>query len=291
MGVPLWSEDTGWHGHASTTALPLPCVAVPTPIDTQTPNLEAVVDDHGVLRIVLANEASFNSLTAAMLGGLQDLFDHASAAEEVRAVLVRGAGDRAFASGADIGEQADRAAAGKTNPDRGGFVPRLLRCTKPVVAMIHGYCLGGGLLVAMTADFRLAADDARFSIPATRLGVAYPLAATELLVDIVGRAAALSILLSGDRFDATEAHRVGLVTSVHTKADLESDTEQLLQTLVTNAPLSMTAAKASIAFAASAEPPGRADAEAVIDAVWSSEDAKEGMAAFFAKRDPEFKGR
>ena len=206
-------------------------------IDTGTDNLRAEVDDAGVLRIVLDNPKSFNSLTAAMLTGLQDLLTDASLADDVRAILVVGAGDRAFASGADIGEQADRAAARTPNPDRGGFVPRLLACTKPVVALIHGYCLGGGLLVALTADIRIAADDAQFSIPAPRLGVGYPLAATELLVDIVGRGAAANMLLTGSRIDAAEAHRIGLVTSVVAKAEVDAAAEGVLATLAGNAPL------------------------------------------------------
>ena len=259
--------------------------------DPGTDNLLVDLDDAGVLRIVLNNPERHNSLTGRMLGGLQRLFAAASDDDAVRAILVRGVGETAFASGADIGEQSDRAATGETNPDRGGFVPALLSCTKPVVAMIHGWCLGGGLMVAMTADIRIAADDARFSIPASRLGVAYPLAATHLLVDIVGRGAASDLLLSGDRIDATEAHRIGLVSRLTTKGDLEADTETLLATLAANAPLSMTASKASITHACDAQRDGTDAVVDLIDAVWASEDAKGGMKAFFAKQTPSFRGR
>ena len=259
--------------------------------DTGTDNLRAHLDDAGVLRIVLDNPTRHNSLTGRMLGGLQRLFAAASDDPAVRAILLRGAGETAFASGADIGEQSDRASTGETNPDRGGFVPALLACSKPVVAMIHGWCLGGGLLVAMTADIRVASTDARFSIPASRLGVAYPLAATHLLVDIVGRGAAADLLLSGDRIDAAEAHRIGLVSRLVDKDALESTTEALLSTLAANAPLSMTASKASITHACDAQREGTADVVDLIDAVWSSEDARGGMASFFAKETPTFHGR
>ncbi|MEM7287659.1 MAG: enoyl-CoA hydratase-related protein [Actinomycetota bacterium] len=259
--------------------------------DTGTDNLRAAVDTQGVLRIVLDNPERHNSLTGRMLGGLQRLFATASGDPGVRAILVRGAGEVAFASGADIGEQSERASAGETNPDRGGFVPALLSCTKPVVAMIHGWCLGGGLLVAMTADIRVAADDARFSIPASRLGVAYPLAATHLLVDIVGRGAASDLLLSGDRIDAVEAHRIGLVSRLVPKGDLEAETEELLATLAANAPLSMTASKASIGHACDARRDGTDEVVDLIDGVWASEDARAGMTAFFAKERPTFEGR
>lgn len=259
--------------------------------DTDTDNLQTTLDELGILRIVLDNPERHNSLTAAMLGGLQQLFTLASGDPSVRAILVRGAGETAFASGADIGEQSERASAGQTNPDRGGFVPALLACTKPVVAMIHGWCLGGGLLVAMTADIRIAADDARFSIPAARLGVAYPLAATELLVEIVGRGAASDLLLSGDRIGAAEALRIGLVSRVVPKGDLEARTEDLMATLAANAPLSMTASKASISYACRPHDHSPDEVDHLIDAVWASQDAKDGMAAFFAKQTPSFHGR
>lgn len=260
-------------------------------IDSGTEQLRVELDTTGVLRIVLHNPATHNSLTADMLNGLRRLFADASNDPAVRVILLRGSGDAAFASGADIGEQAQRSAVGTINPDRGGFVSDLLGCAKPVVAMIHGWCLGGGLLVAMTADIRIAADDARFSVPATRLGVAYPLEAAELLVDLVGRGAASSILLVGDRFDAETAQRLGLVTEVVTKELLEARVEAVAATLAANAPLSVAAAKASITHACTPRTDTRAAVEAAIDAVWASEDAAEGMEAFLAKRDPLFKGR
>ena len=205
-------------------------------IDTGVEQLPAHVDEAGVLRVVLDNPTRHNSLSADMLAGLQRVLRDASDDDRVRAVLIRGRGERAFASGADIGEQSQRAASGTTNPDRGDYMARLQRCTKPVVAMIHGYCIGGGLMVAMAADIRIAADDAVFGVPAANLGVAYPLSAVHVLVDLVGRSWASDLCLTGERIDAETAATIGLVTRVHPKAELEDRTETLLDTLVAKAP-------------------------------------------------------
>lgn len=260
-------------------------------IDTGTEQLPAHVDDAGVLRVVLNNPSRHNSLTADMMNGLRSLFAAASENNEVSAILVRGEGEDAFASGADIGEQQERADGGVENPDRGMFLRDLQSCTKPVIAMIHGYCIGGGLIVAMAADIRIASESATFSIPPARIGVAYPWAAVHSLVDLVGRGWASDLMLTGDRIDATTARDIGLVTRVEPKADLETATDELLARLVANAPLSLTVSKATIAHATAPTRPPIDDVKAMIDAVWASEDAAEGMEAFFQKRTPQFKRR
>lgn len=264
---------------------------VARPIETGCEKLRATVDDTGVLRIVLDNPDSHNSLTADMMGGVEKLLGLASADRDIRAVLIRGAGNQAFASGADIGEHADRAKRGTPNPDRGGYLTRLQTCTKPVVAMIHGYCMGGGLMVAMAADIRIAADDAVFSVPAARLGVAYPLDAVHTLVDIVGRAWASELCLTARRINATLALEIGLATRVVPRADLDARTDELLATLTAGAPMSISVSKAAIAHASAASRPPVDSIEAQVDAVWRSEDATEGMKAFFEKRPPDFLGR
>ncbi len=261
------------------------------PISTRTEQLRARLDTEGVLRITLNNPERHNSLTADMLAGLLELFETASGNGDVRAVLVRGEGDRAFASGADIAEQAERASTRTRNPDRGSFMARLQLCTKPVVAMIHGFCLGGGLMVAMAADIRIASAEATFSIPPARLGVAYPLSAIHTLVDLVGRGWATDLCLTGRRIGASEALNIGLVTRVEPKEQLSERTDELLATIVAGAPLTHVASKLSITHAAATLRPPTNDVERAIDAAWASRDAAEGMRAFFDKRDPRFEGR
>jgi enoyl-CoA hydratase/carnithine racemase len=199
----------------------------------------------------------------------------------VHVVIVRGAGTKAFASGADIGDLGN--ARGDT-PDR-----PLLVAGKPIVAMVHGACIGGGLLVALGADVRVCADDARFAIPAVRLGVAYPYDGVRQLVATVGAAAAAEILLTGSTFGADDAHRWGLVSRVVPAAQLEAEVRHVAAAIAVGAPLSVRAAKVSVRAAAIGAPPGAvADA---IRACWESEDFAEGRRAFAEKRPPVFRGR
>ncbi len=249
-----------------------------------------------VATVVLDDVRRHNTLTGAMLSGLRHVFAAASTHPAVRVVVVRGAGDRAFASGADIGEQAaqaDRIDTGDATSIPAGrprLMADLLACRRPVVAMIHGWCMGGGLMVALAADIRVAADDAVFSIPATQLGVAYPSDAVAVLVDVVGKAAAAELMLTGERIDATEAMRIGLVNHVVAKGDLEAATARLTGRLAANAPLAVATAKAQVAHAVEAQRPDLDELTALVHQVWQSADAAEGMASFAEKRPPRFRG-
>lgn len=253
--------------------------------------------DGGVVRIVLDDERRHNTLTGEMLSGLRRVFAAASVHPDVRVVVVRGAGDRAFASGADIGEQAaqaDRIDTGDATSIPAGrprLMADLLACRRPVVAMIAGWCMGGGLMVALAADIRVAADDAVFAIPATQLGVAYPSDAVAVLVDVVGKAAASELLLTGERIDAGEALRIGLVNHVVPKVDLEAAVARLVDRLVANAPLAVATAKAQVAHAVAAQRPDLEELTALVHQVWRSADAAEGMRSFAERRPPRFEGR
>ena len=166
----------------------------------------------------------------------------------------------------------------------------LKTCDKPVIAMIRGYCLGGGLGIAALCDLRIAADDARFSIPAAKMGLGYRASSMKSLVDLVGKAYALEIMLTARQFNAAEAKDMGLVNKVVPVAELERTTREYCDMMAANAPLTLRTAKRVIAEVLKTKY-DNATCEAWVKECFDSEDYKEGRRAFMEKRKPVFKGR
>lgn len=237
-----------------------------------------------------------NAISLDMWDGLAAILDEFAADPSVRVVVLEGAGERAFVSGADIGqfdaERSDAAAQQHYERRTRAGRLRLAHFEKPVISAIRGYCLGGGLGIALSTDLRLAAADAVFGIPAARLGLAYGLDMTRQLVATVGPAEARMLLYTGARIDAAEALRMGLVNRVVPVADFAASVAALAATIAENAPLSIRAAQRTIA-ASLADPEARdmAGLEAAIKACFDSADYREGRAAFRAKRAPCFTGQ
>lgn len=250
-------------------------------IDTGTDKLVAYIDG-AVGHVVLNNPERHNAISSDMFAGFADAAAAFAADPAVRVVVMRGEGDRAFASGADIGGLTERAS-------RPSGLPALAALPLPIIAAIRGYCIGGGLMTALFADIRIATDDAVFGIPAAKLGVGYPYEATQMLVDTVGEPKAKEILLLGERYDAEHAHLMGLVQRVVAIDELDATIEALTATIATNAPLSMAASKAAVAAVN-----GRlteTEAQATIANTFASDDFAEGRAAFAERRPPKFLGR
>jgi enoyl-CoA hydratase len=260
-------------------------------METGTERLIATVDD-GVGWIEFNNTDKHNALTSDMVAALAVVCDHFAADPAVRVVVLRGAGDKAFISGADIGQLDSGEMGGSRPPQRDtGLTSGLTNMDKPVLAMIQGYCLGGGVAVALGADIRICSDDAQFGIPAARLGVGYPYDATAQLVALVGPGHAAEILFSGARLDATEAVRIGLVNRCVAKADLEDTVRSLAVLIAGNAPLSHAAHKRAIRAAAVGGLPANEAAIAdAIAAAWHSRDFAEGRRAFLERRPASFTG-
>jgi enoyl-CoA hydratase len=237
-----------------------------------------------------------NAMSVEMWVGLGEILDDYRADPAVRVVILTGAGDKAFVSGADISQfEAQRANAdAQQEYDRLTSAGRenLASFPKPVIARIRGYCVGGGLAIAMQADLRIASADSRVGIPAARLGLAYSPEAVRKLIDLVGPAHARMILYSGKLIDAAEAERIGLVNSVVPAERLEGEVRELAQTIAANAPLSVAASK--ITINQMLKDPAERDLEVVrraMAACFDSADYREGRTAFMEKRPPRFQGR
>jgi enoyl-CoA hydratase len=236
--------------------------------------------------VTIDNQARRNALSAEMFALLGDHLRTLDADPEVRAIVLRGAGDRAFAAGADIG-----ALNADIGPGAAAEEPSFAVQT-PLIAMIHGACMGAGLLLALTADVRMAADDARFAVPAARLGAAYPYDGVRRLVAAAGPAAASEILLTGATFEAADAARWGLVSRVAAKAELEETVRRTAAAIAGGAPLTARAAKTAIEAVLAGSPADAvARANEAIRACWASQDLSEGQRAFAEKRTPVFRGR
>jgi enoyl-CoA hydratase len=257
---------------------------------------QLLVEVTGTVAVVTFNNpAKRNALSREIRAALPAALAGLQADPAVRVVVVTGAGDKAFASGADIsefGEQRTTPAA-RAAYDRGqaALAGAWASLDKPVIAMIRGFCLGGGLLTALQADIRIASDDAQFGVPAARLGLGYGFSGVTTLTGLAGPAWTAEILFSARRFSAAEALQMGLVNRVVPAAQLRDQVMTLAQGIAGNAPLTVAASKAAIREAR--RPPELRDlarVEAMIEACYQSQDYLEGQRAFAEKRPPAFTG-
>jgi enoyl-CoA hydratase/carnithine racemase len=246
--------------------------------------------------LIINRPAARNALNASLWTRLAEAAAGLAGDAAVRVVILRGAGEKAFISGADIAEfralRADAAATAAYDARSARTWQALAELPQPVIAMVNGLCFGGGVAVALACDLRFAADHARFAVPATRLGLSYPLDSIERLVHVVGSSAAADILLSARPLDSDEALRIGLVNRVVPGADLESVTRRYAEAMAEGAPLTLQAHKRAIRECLRA--PGDRDLEGLRAAMrrcFDSADYQEGVAAFLEKRVPRFQGR
>ncbi len=269
----------------------------PGTADYQSPTDRVKVRLEGaVLHIVFDNVARHNALSVDMWGAVPALLAQAAGDDRVRVVVFSGAGEKAFVSGADISQFEDQRAAKEAVTHYEALAESALmgihHFPKPTIACIRGWCIGGGVNVAISCDIRLAASDAVFAIPAARLGLGYRASALKNLVDLVGPGPAKDLFFTARRIDAAEALRLGLVTRTCAVDGLPALLAAYTGSIGENAPLTVQAGKAIIGELLKPSPDVDLQrCQALILACFESEDYAEGRRAFMEKRKPAFNGR
>lgn len=252
--------------------------------------------DGGVGLVTFNQPEKRNAMSIEMWQGLSEILDAFREDSSVRVVVMTGAGNKAFVSGADISQFAKNRANADAQKEydrltTGGRI-KLTQFPKPVIARIRGFCLGGGLALAMSTDIRIAAADSQFGIPAARLSIAYASESVRKLLDLVGPAHARMILYSARRIDAAEAERIGLINKMLPEDELDDYVLDLARTIADNAPLSIAASKLTINEMLKDESQRNMGAvQEQMEICFNSADYKEGRTAFMEKRAPLWQGR
>jgi enoyl-CoA hydratase len=246
--------------------------------------------------VVFNNPAKLNAVSLDMWDSFVGLLKDYENDPEIRCVVVSGAGGKAFVSGADISkfesERANAEAQARYESISKQGYEALYDCSKPTIAKITGYCIGGGMNLAACCDMRFCNDGARFGVPAAKLGLGYGFLRIERLSRIVGLSRAMEFLFTARQYSSTEAYEMGLVNGVAPDAELDALVARTTDAIAGNAPLTIALAKA--AAREIAKPESKQDhkkLEKMAEACFDSEDFKEGRRAFMEKRKPMFKGR
>jgi enoyl-CoA hydratase/carnithine racemase len=247
-----------------------------------------------IATVTLSNPERLNALSLAMWRRLGEVATELDADESLRCIVIRGAGEKAFAAGADIAAfQTERADSKQAKAYAGGISGgsrAFAECRHPVVALIQGACVGGGLLVAATADIRICGESSRFGVPVKNLGLVEAYDELQGMMRVVGRAATLEILLEGRIWGAREAYEKGLVNRVVPDADVVQEAYATARRIAEGAPLAARWHKKFVRRLGDPRPLTQEEFDESY-ACFDTEDFREGVAAFLAKRKPVFKGR
>lgn len=248
--------------------------------------------EEGILTVTVNRPDKMNALNRSVLADLDRLMDQVISDNDVRAVILTGAGPKAFVAGADISEFL------QAGPDEGAVLAkrgqdlflRIERCPKPFIAAVNGFALGGGCELAMSCHFRLASDNARFGQPEVNLGIIPGYGGTQRLPRLVGPGRAMELILTGNMIDAAEALRIGLVNHVTTPETLLETAAGILRTIASKSPVAVARSIEAVNAATLGEEGFAVEVE-MFRACCGTEDMKEGVTAFLEKRKPNFPGR
>jgi enoyl-CoA hydratase len=261
---------------------------------TQTDKMRSRKDGN-VGYVIFNNPERRNAVSLDMWEATARMLDGFDKDHEVRVVVLTGAGDKAFVSGADISrfedERSNEEAIVRYNQAVERANAAVYNYPKPTIAMIRGYCIGGGVGLALCCDLRICSDDSRFGVPAAKLGLGYPFQGLKKLVDVVGPSFAKEIFYTARQFDAEEARIMGLVNRVVPAAELEAYVKTYAQTIADNAPLTIATTKFTIGEVVKEESKRNLEkCAAMVKQCFDSNDYTEGRRAFMEKRKPVFTG-
>ncbi len=255
-------------------------------------NLLTEISD-GILTVTINRPDKLNALNGQVLEELDNIFDIVYADPAIRAVLLTGAGEKAFVAGADISEFLSVGTEQGIELAKKGqdIFLRIEQCPKPVVAAVHGFALGGGCELAMSCHFRLASDNARFGQPEVNLGLIPGYGGTQRLTMLVGKGKAMELMMSGNMVDAHEAKAIGLVNHVTTPEALIGECRRIIGTILAKSPVAVGKVIAAVNAVHDKSKDGYAEEIRLFGECFGTEDMKEGVTAFLEKRKPSFPGR
>jgi enoyl-CoA hydratase len=249
--------------------------------------------ENNILLVTISRPDKLNALNRVIMYDLDELTEDLEKNDEIKGVIITGEGDKGFAAGADIGEFRNLSSEGGKELSRAGqqIFLKLEQASKPVIAAVNGFALGGGCELAMACHFRIASENAKFGQPEINLGLIPGYGGTQRLVQLIGKGRAMELLLTGNSIDALTALHYGLVNYVVKQEELLVRAKEMMQTIISKPPvaLSRTIRAANAVFDPSAN--GYNIETEAFGECFNTEDMREGVAAFLEKRKPEFKGK